>query len=283
MNKEIIGRVWVNDRLEHYANFFDHEWSRQTLAIAEPIEKLRPIYTDLCTAWKGTARNAHMPWANIYSFKSFAEGFQRYKDHLGDVKKLALVMGRALVKELPGVSPLTLQMAIAKVVEDVSTERIDTLEGTFSAEEAWTQLFEGGKTGDFQLTLAWCQRLSFTNLYFAYEDFIRQCIAAKVGDPEFDCGDIKGLRKQMSKHFTEQLMESCLNSYEINAARCVRNALAHHGGRNIKQAVDSNHTHEVVDDVIQITALDNRDIFNVMKVKVSELVAHIATMPEFQN
>ena len=98
---DVIAKIRIDERLESYRTFFDHQWANDILTLVAGT-RLEPRVDALTIHWKSVA-NAHlMPWLVTEALKNLAEGYvladRPFAVQLVDVMKLRLVneIGNAL-------------------------------------------------------------------------------------------------------------------------------------------------------------------------------------------
>jgi hypothetical protein len=87
---------------------------------------------------------------------------------------------------------------------------------------------------------------------------------------------------EVEKHFGQQVAQDCLNAPEVRAARLVRNALAHNGGKETDELKKIQHGIRVEGGVLQIMAPDTRRLFDVLKDRAYKLVEKALALPNMR-
>ena len=104
----------------------------------------------------------------------------------------------------------------------------------------------------------------------------------------------KDRQRSKAAEFGEDVADFCLTHERVQLARTVRNALAYDGGRVArymfgkvppdvaKKLTEKLHEEFFVEDgEIRIVAANNLNLFEILKVRVSKLVAKAVTLPQF--
>ncbi|MHB1038132.1 MAG: hypothetical protein ACYC35_27270 [Pirellulales bacterium] len=273
--------IVIDDRLESYKTFFDFDWARRIMGCAEGT-KLAECVFGLCLNWRAAANTHLVPWFAVTSMASFAKGMRSSHEPLG-VKVI-----NALATRLPaemGDSMRNMQrQKLAGAIRRLGMEVYDALERekdleVLQAESFWKLYLQSPHAHEFRLILWGSQRICYGAVYHAYEDFVRECAGIASGDRKSARhSKSKELMELLGKHFGQQLAEDCLDAPEVEAARCVRNALAHEGGTDSDRLRRVPHGIRVEDGVLQIMAPDTGRLFNLLKERAYRLVEHGVTL-----
>lgn len=70
---DLSKNIRVDDDLNEYRGFFDHQWSKDFLDTIRPT-KLSPVGFDLVAAWKGISEARRFPWLMIQAVNAAVEG-----------------------------------------------------------------------------------------------------------------------------------------------------------------------------------------------------------------
>jgi hypothetical protein len=128
---------------------------------------------------------------------------------------------------------------------------------------------------EFQLSLWGSQRLCYGGLYYAYEDFLLRVFKLVKSDPNYRIQD--KFSKDFSDAFSVPLRDYCWSDPDVLAARFVRHALVHAGGRVTKDVKSVKHGIEVVDDELQIMAPDTKALFFLLKDRTLKLAEEVSS------
>ena|GEM_PF-2599970 len=291
MDKKIIARPLIDQHLDSYKGFFDHEWSRRIFEAVRTSSLEDPVW-ELMLAWR-SANGVHLlPWLMVESLRKFAtgeiEGSLQYRASYaeevikGVVNKIAEAMHYSLTQEQRS----NLKRVVTKIEKEAAgTIKTAKEQVAFDVERYWASLLP---LSEFQFSILGTQRTNYGSLFFAYEDFLANVIRTK--EPTYSSKK-KPIKETFAVHFGESLTDFCWNHDEVNLARLVRNALAHNGsrfGRDLEKYkarfVDATHMDKallrgdrfnLVDGIIQITPDNTAYLFSVLKERVTQIVEEL--------
>ena len=278
-------RMVIDERLESYKTFFDHDWARRIMDLAAGT-KLDDCVFSLCVNWKAAANTHIVPWFTVTSMGHFAEGMTKAHEPL--TMKVIKAMAARLLTEmgdsLRNMQRKKLSDAIAKIGKEVSEglERQEDQE-ELKPEFYWQMYLGSPHPHQYRLIIWGSQRICYGAVYHAYEDFIRGC-ARIVSCQKNQTGHTghKKLMDVVGRHFGQQVAQDCLDAPEVRAARLVRNALAHNGGKESDELRKVQHGIRVEGGVLQIMAPDTRRLFDVLKERAYNLVEKALTLPNMR-
>jgi hypothetical protein len=263
VNSDVIGNVRIDDRLESYKTFFDHDWSRRISDLANGRALEKAVWT-LAISWKAAANTHAMPWLMMHSmynlWQSFVDGDHAFAPAL--VTALADRLPAEMGNSLSNMRRKQLANAvrdIADQVKDATTEAASA----FDLKTLWSD-FLAPDIMEFHLSLWGSQRLCYGAVYHAYENFIRQCVEIARKEPEYRALFAK-LVTDGKAAFGNEVIAKCLEDQVVTAARLTRNALAHNGGRMTEQLSRIPHDLVVENDEIQIMPLHTKRLFDELK------------------
>lgn len=292
MENEILDRPLIDQNLDSYRKFFDHDWCRRTFEAVENSPLKEPVGY-LMMAWRSTNGAHLLPWLMVESLKGYAngelDGNLRYRESYsgkvikGVVDKLEGMMRYSLNFD----QRQALKRAVARIekegYEAVKTARAEV---QFDVAGYWNYLIHAS---EFQFCILGIQRINYGSLFFAYEDFLANVIRTK--EPTYSSKKTP-IKDAFPKHFGVPLTDYCWNHDEVDLARLVRNALAHNGERFRKDLekygtrfVDASgmtsapilgHQFNLVDGKIQITPDNTTYLFGVLKERVTKIVEELA-------
>src|SRR5207253_2041712 len=75
------------------------------------------------------------------------------------------------------------------------------------------------------------QRTVYGAVYHTYENFVSRCVGLARNEPDYRSPNAKALHADARAAFGDTTADFCLTDQAVDAARLVRNALAHHGGK----------------------------------------------------
>jgi hypothetical protein len=140
-------------------------------------------------------------------------------------------------------------------------------ENHFSANGYWDSIIS---KFPFRVAVWGLQRLCFTGIYYAYEDYLKHLcrIVSKDHGLWFGRADLAG--DLIASHLGELVKLECWTDDRIDTCRLIRNALAHSGGIETTELAKKNHGLAILDverdgmptrREIQIMPSDNRQLF----------------------
>jgi hypothetical protein len=277
---DIIANVHVDDQLAPYRTFFDHQWASEIVELVSDT-KLVPVVASLALHWKSIA-NAHlMPWLVCESLSNFAAGFLGVRPPI-DVAVVRAIQQR-LVNELGDAisrrGAKTLQSAVDRIARsalEASAAAAEVTRYSFQPADFWLEFLSNR---EFQLSIVGSQRLCYAGVYFAYENFVRQCTSVATGVPESvyqRCfrTQLNDMEATFGHDVTERLADA-----RVNVARLIRNSLVHAGGRISDELRQVPHGLSVEKGVLQIKATDTARLFHQLKARVSCLAERAVTLP----
>jgi hypothetical protein len=269
MQADVIAKVRIDDRLESYRTFFDHDWSRRISELSNGTALEKPVWT-LAISWKAAANTHAMPWLMMHSmnnlWQSFVNGDHAFAPAL--VTALADRIPAEMGNSLSNMRRKQLASAIRHVAEQVKDATADAT-SALDLKTLWSD-FLSPDIQEFSLSLWGSQRLCYGAVYHAYENFVRQCLGIARKEPDY-----RALFTQLvtdgKAAFSNELIAYCLEDQVVTVARLARNALAHNGGRMTDQLRRIPHDLVVENDEIQIMPLDTKNLFNQLKQRAFRL------------
>ncbi len=67
-------RIRVDDNLDNYQGFYNHQWSSGLLGLSDNT-KLSEICFDLMVTWKGVSEARRLPWLMIEAVTAAIQGY----------------------------------------------------------------------------------------------------------------------------------------------------------------------------------------------------------------
>ncbi len=269
MEMDLVHQIRIDNRLDSYQTFFDHDWSRKIGTLVGGTKLEEPVFA-LCMNWKSAANTHALPWLMIESLRGLWTGF------MSGHEPFALKTIKALSQRLPSEMADSLsnmnRKKLAKVVRDIGIqvcEATETSKEEFDPQTIWRE-FLRPDIQEFQLCIWGSQRICYGAIFHAYENFVRQCVGVTKDEPDYRAY-FNQLVKDVESTFGLQAAEFCLTEQNIKIARQVRNALAHNGGRITDEIESRPHDLAVEDGVIQIMAPDTKNLFDLLKTRALSL------------
>ena len=276
----ITHTIFVDDRLESYQTFFDHAWATtiDTLATGTKLES--PIF-NLCVSWKAAANTCVLPWLICDSVSEFSAGFTMGREPFA--VQLINACAKRLPDEMPSLSNMR-RKEMGEAIRKIGTEVNGMLaqqahEFIVSANQMWTAFLNGQAAHEFRLGIWGSQRISYGAIYHAYENLIREAVGLALGMSNYKAHNLSTLLKDLSCSFGQPIADMCLADADVKAARLVRNALAHNGGKETNELHGVAHGIRIENGELQIIAPDTRRLFDLLKVRVYKLAEKAVTLP----
>lgn len=279
MSDEPTVSIRIDDRLDEYRPFFDQDWAERIDRLTAGTKLAEPVF-NLSIHWRAAANTSAMPWLVCQASQSqwgrFLHHQEPFSQRITDVlvDRLAEEMGDSISKA----KQQRLSDAIQRIGHEVHAQPEDALQ--FDAQTLWKGLLE---EPEFQLAIWGSQRLAYSAIYHAYEHLVRETIALATGNPAYRGRRIHALTRDARRLFGPKIAHSCLGSPAVMAARLVRNALAHDGGRETESLKSLAHGLTVEQGVLQIMASDTRELFDLLKMRAWKLVRQAVTLPGLQG
>lgn len=282
MSSSLTHKILIDERLESYRSFFDHNWAKDILSLAAGT-KLDDAAFSLCINWKAAANTHLVPWFAVGGFSQFVNGFLRSHEPFG--KKVVDVLAQRMPAEM-GTSMRHMQKEkFADIIRRIGAEVYDASEKAKEQEKLlpdafWQEFLSTPESSEFRLIIWGSQRICYGAIYHAYEHFVRECVRVAQGQGHSSPRrDTRSLLAAAKKSFGSTLATDCLASKEVRIARLVRNALAHNGGRETADLKKVTHGISVEDGVLQIMAPDNHSLFELLKDRAHRLAENTIAMP----
>jgi hypothetical protein len=271
MANGIAKNIKCDHCLESYQSFFDHPWAKSLAGYVAGSSMEEPA-TSLLVSWKAAANTHMMPWLLIETLVRFSEGYGRSCETLPEtaLRQLAKRIPAAMGDSLSNMKRRQLETVITDLGHQLKDVRENYSEHT-DPQSLFDSYLNGPGNHELQLSLWGTQRVVFGALYHAYESFVTCCIGLTRNDPNYRPAHGKVLLADAKAVFDAATVESCLADDVITTARLVRNALAHHGGRETEELKNAPHGLAICDGELQLMPDDNRALFTALKERASKL------------
>ena len=280
-DSKVIRQGYIECDLSLYEGFFNHDWAVCTRNLAHENEALRTAFAELGLAWKSVSNAFRQPWLLANAHTEFIRNFLADNDPLLElfIKKLRNgIAARARISG-QGEGLLTASDVIEEVrkavVADWKTDRAEHLSRA-TAESAWLEYLQ---ISEFQLSVIGLMSMTFVGLLFAYECFLLRCYQILTSDTKTRT-TARTFKDKFHTAVGQTVAEQCWTGDSMLRNRKVRNCLAHNGGKyndDLNQWKDSMH---IIDDVLQISATDNRRLYSELETNVDHLIVAVLESPE---
>ena len=150
-----------------------------------------------------------------------------------------------------------------RLVEEVAGRPRDGFATSF-----WETLLE---TDEFRISILGSQVLAYSSFYFAYEHFLTECCAIRLGKSASEMMGYAKISEAVSQAFDKDVEQKVWSDGEIEIARRARNSLVHNGGipdQRLEQLAPS----LLVDGYISIHPVDVESLFQTLKTKVDTIL-----------
>ena len=271
-------KLMIDDRLESYQSFYDHEWARSFSQLVSGT-MLDPPALDLCKDWKGAANAGRLPWHVVHSLKDFYYGYLQPGD--SSFQRLTKGLLVWLQDRTRHSFNLTKQKELIGIVNKVSQEvqeGITKAPPVLDLDEIWSEFLS---ITEFTLSLWSLQKLCYCAVYYAYENFLRMCVSIGQDRPEYRPRTDE-LMRDLRALFGIPIGDACLSDEGVVLARQVRNALAHNGGRATTEIEANRGELSILDGDIQIMPLDVRKLYTLLKGQVTAIAEKSRSMAAFR-
>lgn len=264
-----------------YKSFFDHDWAGQILELTADT-LIRSSVERLLVQWKAWSLTHAMPWLMTESIQRHGEGLIGSSNSIAqpvtaaiDLRLIQLIgepLSRGMQERIR-----TATHTLASEVLVVERQAKDHARNIDRRDEMWSE-FLGRE--EFCLMLWGCQRMCYACVYFAYEEFVRECVQLAGGELDKEkWAPISKVIKLATRLFGPQVTAQCLTNDRVTIAGLARNCLAHAGGKVSPQLRALPHNFEVEDDIIQIRAEDTVALFNDLRDRVRVLADAMLRIP----
>jgi hypothetical protein len=269
--KEVLVRKRITTNLELYESFYDHEWARGLIE-SMPEGKLSDAVANLCVAWKEAANTHRLPWLIITQMEHFVTGY--VKEHRPTGMRLIDVLKNRLKRELGDSVRHMAKKKIDEVLEKIDKdfrENEKHLDPALEPLKYWNGLVN---EQEFILSICGSQSLSYCALIFAYEWFVVSCFRLLGGAEETRPSD-KRFWQAFESLLSRDVKPDYWDDKQVKIARFARNSIAHTGGKAKQELLDENPSLFIHNGVITIQPTDTRDLFALLKGKVTLLVNEV--------
>lgn len=265
-------------RLESYRSFFDHAWAKTLNACAKGSGLEDPVFS-LLMNWKAAANTHMMPWLLVETLKRFAEGYARTQETASEssLARIAKHIPMAMEDSLSNMKRKKLEQVIIDLGHQLGQARQAYMDDTDPQALFDTYLTSPGGH-ELQIGLWGTQRVVYGAIYHAYENFVTRCVGLTRGDPDYRPENGKDLVAAAKAAFDVSTVGFCIADDSINVARLIRNAIAHHGGKETVELRRASHGIAVREGELQLMPSDSRSLFLSLKDRASTLAKATMTI-----
>lgn len=226
MAEQPVVKFHYSDKFEDYRPFFDHEWASSFLQLACASGVQRSA-TQLALMWKGASLVRSMSWLMAGGTAELITN----KIHADEPLSLQIVaaLSNKITKQ-SHVGGIFLDAAtragLVREIKNVEVEvrgRFERSELRQESDEVWKSYLQ---FGDFRLAVWHAELSAFSQLYFAYEKFLVQCLEERFAA-------VKAPDERHSS-FIDRILGAGVSSYfwgerPVAFARLVRHSITHNG------------------------------------------------------
>jgi hypothetical protein len=221
--------------------------------------------------------------------KSLAGLWESHLQDRGFTPQFVRVMATEIPRRMGGKMTHTARQRLAQVLQEVADgmrKRIaEDPNAKLGAEEIWPHFLDDTMY-EFRVAIWGSQRFCFGALYHAYENYFREVLAVKKGDPDYRFHNFRQLVEHTTAEFGESIADQCLKGEFLDISRWVRNSLAHNGGKENKDLRELRKTQDhgipVESGFLQIMAPDNKALISALERRVTILTESALQHPEFR-
>lgn len=265
----------IEQELDAYQSFYDHDWARHFGSLAKEAG-LDDIFFALIATWKSAANTSRLPWLMNLSMENFAKGYSTgQKSH--PAQFLDAVRDLIINKTEPPLNKQQ-QLSIVKHIFSTNEQLSDAIanDNTLN-EEYWKFLIQDS---EFQIAIIGTQRMCYSDIFFAYENFSLQ-IAMKIHkDSTIRTTDRKpNFASKLDSALCPESGDTLWTCEDVQRIRRIRNCLVHQGGK-ADPSLTSDPKVDLENGYVQITVSNNRELMDFLKIKVSKIINFLKTNPQ---
>jgi hypothetical protein len=282
LNNKIIGEIYIDPDIDSYQNYIDDNQIDDILNVAKDTPKLNKLVTNLLIDWRGAAYTASLSSFVLKHSKSFIEGYVNNKPNSLLIELVEAFTHRCSkeIKDLVNYSSIKEKLASILIkIGDETLQKYEKSSFEFPTEIAWETYLEKHY---YQLSIWSSQRLSYLTIYTSYENFITQLMRIALEKPDYKMPKSDDFKNQFRNIFNQELLDKCWNDRNIKITRYARHSLSHVSGEETEELKNFGHNFVMVNNKIQITPNDIKNLFCDTSKAVKELVVKSSTMDKFQ-
>ncbi len=264
--QQLTKTIKVDESLDSYNGFFDHDWVRALYSSVQHSRLEEPLF-ELTSQWKGISNARRLPWLMMHGLKDSIDSA------LNSHTPFPLRVLQELLERLgTGTShhhfSLTSQDRQTLILEirDIESQLIGALKSKpYSGDlnMIWRTYVE---SPEVRLALWMSEINAYAGVYFAYEHFL---VSTMRMLSNLETLRVEHLADAISKRLGKPVLDKCWKDAQVDLARRIRNALVHNGRKPTKGLQGFKDRIAVQDGQIVLTAHQTTALFNILKVKVS--------------
>lgn len=274
-DEKTLFSVRIDTHMSDYKGFFDHEWARVlTERVPEKHVIVLPL-SELLFSLKAASNAFRFPWLTAESHTRFMNGFFDSDDPL-PIKYIRMVRDtlKKTARSRQGAHDIDDAVSLAS---DMAFKAMADRRKLLDEKIGENSFREYLKIPEFQLSIIGLMRNTYASLVFAYEHFFVCCFRIKANDSTAESFPSDRFRKRVEQQFDTRISVDCWTGDCIRKCFEIRNSLAHQGSRFTKKLKHWEDEIESLNGMVQITATDNRMLFQAIKERVDMLVDDLLT------
>jgi hypothetical protein len=157
-----------------------------------------------------------LPWLTVHSLEKFGHGLSKGSSFVAKlVNAIAHQLPRRIGSILKPIQRLTMESEIHKIAEGVrDAERIT--DKTIITRHNFWGVFLDPNNNEFRMALWGSQRIAFGAAYFAYENFIQECIGVLKEELDYKMMNLDAMKRDMLQELGQPAVASCVTDPVIN-------------------------------------------------------------------
>jgi len=258
LNDEKQSHVIVSTAWQDYEKLFDFDWAKQFFerATGTAVESASQTFV---LQWRGAGNTFRMPFILLTQMEGFAKA---YTEEESSIYQFAQVLKDELVRRVEHDFSESKQKQIQRAISAIAKEMPKKISvNPFKRQEIWEKYMA---TTEMRFYLWSSQQQCFTTLYFAYENFLLQCVRERLNDSTLKLF-AHNAKDKIVQAFDLATYEHLWAHPQMERARLCRHVLAHNGGEVTEELKGLLPSFQTVDGVVQILPADNRWLFSELK------------------
>ena len=195
MSEEPRRRIENDHRLDAYKSIFNHAWAKNLDDLAGQTQ-LHDAAFALCINWRAAANTHAFPWLMMASLSGFWKGATQRNVDQKCIAALSVEIPRRMGKRITRIKAQELAEEIRKFGAQFNETLATSPDCQLETEEIW-QWFLDPKLYEFHFAIWGSQRLCFSAIFHAYENFVREVIGIAESNRDYKVPRI------------DKLMEGC--------------------------------------------------------------------------
>ena len=265
---------------------FSHEWAKALMALSTATSFDDAAF-NLCASWKSTDNCHYLPHFMVENIASQVNSIADSETPLSltIIKLVPDRLVKALAANQPGqkrsdklnyAQRKRLRSEYDRLIAECQ-EALKSPSPKPSIDSTWNLV---ATAEEFKLCLWGTQRLCYAAFYYAYEDFVKECVGIRLGKSDYEKPRHDDFKRDIRMAFGdkgEEVLATCYTDAFITLARQIRDSLVHHGARLTKQLKPQEQTlarygFMIEDGEIQVTATQTRALYERLSQAATKLL-----------